>query len=65
MINKVGKATRFGKDLHWWYNTGKKVYEKGKDIYDQYFYNDDPPPQWVKKLYDFGMNAVTMDFYVC
>lgn len=41
-MNKVGKYTRFGKDLQWWYYTGKKLYGKGKDIYDQYFNNDRP-----------------------
>lgn len=74
MFNKVGKATRFGKDMYWWYNTGKKLYDKGKDIWDEYFYKTMPhhqfddilsPGKWKEKIYDFGANSVTMDFYVC
>lgn len=60
VFSKVGKYTKFGKDLQWWYNTGKKLYDKGKDFYDQYIY-DDNPPNWVKKVYDFGVNSVIMD----
>lgn len=68
MVNKVGKATRFGKDMYWWYNTGKKLYNKGKDIYDQYFYNSGP--DFSKAFNDgdwkyFGESAVSMEFYVC
>ena len=67
MFNKVGKATRFGKDMYWWYNAGKKLYDKGKDIYDQYFYKTMPTDfdkafnlgKW--KPVDFGVNSVIMD----
>lgn len=63
MINKVGKATRFGKDLHWWYKTGKNLYNKGKDIYDEYFTNT--APLFRDKPVDFGVNSVIMEFSVC
>lgn len=61
MVNKVGKATRLGKDMYWWYKTGKKLYDKGKDVYDQYFTNT--APLFRDKPVDFGIPV--MDFYVC
>lgn len=67
MINKVGKATRFGKDLQWWYNTGKNLYDKGKDIYKQYFTNTAPLFR-----HEIPLNNIVNDylrkknhFYVC
>ena len=74
MFSKVGKYTKLGKDLHWWYKTGKNLYDKGKDVWDEYFYKtmhnhqfDDilSPGKWKEKIYNFGMNAVYPDFYVC
>lgn len=68
MFNKVGKATRFGKDVYWWYKTGKNLYDKGKDIWDEYFYKTMPHHEFDKyfsKPIDFGFNSVIMDCYVC
>lgn len=58
----VRKGTRFGQDLYWWYNAGKKVFSKAKDLYDQYYYSSPNP---FDKPIDFGINSVIMDFYVC
>lgn len=46
VFSKVGKYTRFGKDMLWWYKTGKNLYDTGKDVWDKYFYKTMPHHQF-------------------
>ena len=63
---KVRQGTRFGQDLYWWYNAGKKVFSKAKDLYDQYY--DSFPGPHLRNAFDqpidFGI-PVMDNFIVC